>query len=144
MIYNKRARDYINEFLRQLKAYEKEMRQFTESFDSMTECLKVSVSVFMPESEIYTKAGYVYHRSSDVDNMNKVTIDCLFNQKQIQKVVKEFEISNICIDDKFIYDLQTAKYGYDQPNYLIVINIKIESNQSVHNRGQKILKVLIQ
>ncbi len=140
MIYNRKARAYITEFLTQLLKYKKDMQKFTKAFDPMTECLKVNMSVFMPESEMYTKAGYVSHRSSDVDNMNKVTIDCLFNQKQIQKVVKEFPISNICIDDKFIYDLQTAKFGYDQPSYLIVIDIKIECNQSAHEWGQKILK----
>lgn len=116
-----------------------------KDFNENKHALKVELIWHQPRSILFTNDGKLSLRSMDVDNCLKIPIDCLFDQKyndtwldkrsgREASLYKEFKgINNICLNDKFIYNVSSIKLPSTDSEFHLTVNIEIHSTKNFRN-----------
>lgn len=99
-----------------LEENQSSLQKFRKHFDKSKHCVKVSIRFFYPSFLVLTKENQISTKAHDLSNIEKPLIDLVF--------LKNREVQNLEIDDKYIVELNSIK-GTSDKNYKIEIEIEI-------------------
>lgn len=101
------------------------LKLLRESFDPEQNFYAISIVVFYPEKEFFTKKGLVSQRTIDVSNFEKAIIDCFFLPKFFEEPVP-YGCKNLNIDDKYLFELNSKKDYHQSHEYKVEVTLEIK------------------
>jgi hypothetical protein len=139
--FNEKARKWRADFLLGLQSdyNQNQMKKLQDVFDPKKHMLRCCFTWYQPHDVILTKSGTLSLRSMDVDNCLKIPTDCVFDAKYNDKwlslrkgrEVKLFNnvktLTNLNINDKFIFDTRSIKLPSDDGQYHCSVDIELVS-----------------
>ena len=139
-VLSQEARRYRKRLLitmTKIEGLKEQFESFTESFDPLKDALKVSITVLVPKSVFYTKAGNVSRKSGDIGNYEKLTTDILCSSDNIKRHFKGYSgppTFSLNIDDQFIVHETLQKVQNETEEWGVFIKIDKVSNSSILNK----------
>lgn len=118
------CRDWETTVLHQLNSAENKQKfdKLRSHFDTSKHSYSVSIAVYYPEADFYTKKGIISAHTQDVSNYEKPLIDLIFLPKYFN-LEGPYGCPNLNIDDKFITQMfSTKRVG---PELCIKVRIRI-------------------
>lgn len=105
-----KANEFLDRIFLECLKRKKEIQLFEEYFDIYKNYLAVEICFFIPERKLFVKKGYINHKSLDVDNAVKYTVDSIF--KSFNK-----------LDDSAICELEAQKLISPDKDYHILFKL---------------------
>ena len=133
--FTQEARAWRANFLNQLQNdYNQNQIAKLNVFNPKKHMLKVVFTWYQPKEVILTKSGELSLRSMDVDNLLKIPTDCIFDAKYNSKwlalrkpkelkLYKLSTLTNVNINDKFIYSTTSVKLPSDEYHCTVEVSI---------------------
>ena len=145
--FNENTRKWRASFFKELMrdSNQQVIENIKKAFNPEKHALKVELIWHQPRDILFTNSGTLSLRSMDVDNCLKIPIDCLFDQKYndtwLKKrsgkevsLYKEFKsINNICLNDKFIFNVSSIKLPSQDSDFHLAVNIEIVETKNFRN-----------
>ena len=136
--YNQLAREYRAIFLNQLNSTKNRanLTELCNKFDKQGHSLHMDFQWFIPSPLYFTKKGYISRKSKDVDNLLKLPIDFLTQDKYGSsflstlsatelKLYSVNHVQNLGIDDQFINKLTISKFPHSLTTWQLKLIISI-------------------
>jgi hypothetical protein len=139
--FNEKARAWRANFLESLQNdyNQNQIAKIKRIFNPKKHMIRVVFHWYQPRDVLLTKEGTLSLRSMDVDNVLKIPTDCIFDRKynskwlelrkgREKKLYSITSLTNLDINDKFIFDTRSIKLPSDDNEFHCSVDIEVVSS----------------